>query len=99
VLGASGAIFGLMGAYFVIARRLGGNNTQILIVIGLNLVAGFLIPNVSWQAHVGGLVVGCAVAAIYLATRHRSQRTRQLLLVGGVVVALVVVLALRVLSL
>lgn len=99
VLGASGAIFGLMGAYFVIARRLGGNNTQIIIVIALNLVAGFVIPNVSWQAHVGGLVAGCLVAAIYLATRRTADRTRQILLVAGLAAALIAVLVLRVLSL
>jgi membrane associated rhomboid family serine protease len=99
VLGASGAIFGLMGAYFVIARRLGGNNTQIIIVIALNLVAGFVIPNVSWQAHLGGLVVGCLVAATYLATRRSADRTRQVLLVAGLAAALIAVLVLRVLTL
>src|SRR5690606_30414401 len=58
VVGASGAIFGLLGAFFVIQRRLGGNNLQLMIVIGLNLVIGFVIPNIAWQAHIGGLVAG-----------------------------------------
>ena len=100
VLGASGAIFGLMGAYFVIARRLGsGNNAQILIVIGINLVAGFVLPGVSWQAHVGGLLVGCLVAAIYAGTRRPSDRARQVLLTSSVALALVVVLIVRALTL
>lgn len=95
VLGASGAIFGLMGAYFVIARRLGGNNVQILLVIGLNLVAGFFISNVSWQAHMGGLITGCVIAAVYLATRRIDQRRRQAVLVGVVAAVLVAIMVAR----
>jgi membrane associated rhomboid family serine protease len=63
--GASGAIFGLLGAFFIIARRLGGNVTQIIGLIVLNLAIGFIIPGIAWQAHVGGLVVGALVAFIY----------------------------------
>lgn len=91
VLGASGAIFGLMGAFFVIQRRLGANNTYLLVVIGINLVYGFLPgTNISWQAHVGGLVAGAAVALVYLRTRRRDQRWLQVGLVAGVVAVLVV---------
>jgi membrane associated rhomboid family serine protease len=91
VVGASGAIFGLLGAFFVIQRKLGGTSVQLLIVIGLNLVIGFVVPNVAWQAHVGGLVVGAGVAAIYLATRRRAQRGAQIAAVAGVAAALVAV--------
>lgn len=91
VLGASGAIFGLMGAFFVIQRRLGANSTYLLVLIGINLVYGFLPgTNISWQAHVGGLVAGAAVAFIYLRTRRRDQTRLQVLLVSSVVVALIV---------
>ncbi len=62
VLGASGAIFGLLAAFFVIQRRLGFSNPTLLVIIALNLGAGFVLPGISWQAHVGGLVVGAAVA-------------------------------------
>lgn len=99
VLGASGAIFGLMGAFFVIQRRLGGNNIQILIVIAINLAMGFFISGISWQAHVGGLVAGCLVALVYLRTRLPAQRNLQILLVVGIVVALIVVTAARALTL
>ncbi|WP_411701145.1 rhomboid family intramembrane serine protease [Conyzicola sp.] len=91
VVGASGAIFGLLGAFFVIQRRLGGNNVQLLIVIGLNLVIGFVVPGVAWQAHLGGLVVGAGVAAIYMATRHRSKKAVQIASVVGVAVALIAI--------
>ena len=68
VLGASGAIFGLLGAFFVIQRRLGGNSVQLMVVIGLNLVAGFIIPGIAWQAHVGGLLIGGLVALVLVKT-------------------------------
>jgi membrane associated rhomboid family serine protease len=90
VLGASGAIFGLFTGFFVIQRRLGGNANQLLILIVINLVIGF-IPGlgIAWQAHVGGLVVGAVVAWIFTRTRNRTQRVEQYLLLGGVVVALI----------
>jgi len=91
VVGASGAIFGLLGAFFIIQRRLGGNNTQLLILIGLNVAFGFIVPNVAWQAHLGGLVIGAAVAAVYTATRHRSQKALQIASVAGIGVALVAI--------
>ncbi|MBG6084711.1 rhomboid family intramembrane serine protease [Zhihengliuella flava] len=65
VVGASGAVFGLFGALLVITRARGGNFMPILILIGINLVIGF-IPgfNVSWQAHLGGVLTGAALAAV-----------------------------------
>ena len=89
VVGASGAIFGLLGAFFVIQRRLGGNSMQLVIIIGLNLAIGFIVPNVAWQAHLGGLIVGGLVAAIYVRTRRRDQRTLQRLGLAAVTLALV----------
>lgn len=92
VVGASGAIFGLLGAFFVIQRKLGGNNLQLVILIVLNLVIGF-VPglNIAWQAHIGGLVVGAAVAFVYLRTRSQAQRTTQILGVSGIAAALIAV--------
>ena len=89
VLGASGAIFGLLGAFFVIQRRLGGNSFQLLIIIGLNLVAGFVIPGIAWQAHVGGLIFGILAATVMVKTRSRQQRTAQYLGLFGVFGALI----------
>lgn len=91
VVGASGAIFGLLGAFLVIQRRLGGDATQLLILLGINLVIGF-IPgfNIAWQAHLGGLVGGALVGLIFVETRKRDQRGLQ----AGLLVALTVVLIL-----
>ena len=90
VLGASGAIFGLFAAFFIIQRKLGSTNVQLLVIIGLNLVIGFVLPNVSWQAHLGGLIVGAAVAFVYLRTRRPAQKNTQILLTSLVGVALIV---------
>ena len=72
-LGASGAIFGLFGAYFVAARRMRADVRGILFLIVINLVISFTIPNIAWQAHIGGLVTGGAVMAAY-AYAPRPQR-------------------------
>lgn len=91
VVGASGAIFGLMGAFLVIQRRLGGQTTQLFVLLGINLVIGF-VPgfNIAWQAHLGGLAVGALIGFIFIETRKRSQQKLQIWLL--VAVALVLVL-------
>jgi membrane associated rhomboid family serine protease len=90
VVGASGAIFGLMGAFLVIQRRLGGNATQLLVLVGINLVIGFLPGlNVSWQAHVGGLIGGAIIGLIYVQTRRVRQNKMQTSLVVGFAAVLV----------
>ncbi|MCU1585929.1 MAG: hypothetical protein JWM49_2485 [Microbacteriaceae bacterium] len=89
VAGASGAIFGLLGAFFVIQRHLGGSSRQLIVVIVLNLVIGFVVPGIAWQAHVGGLIIGALVGFIFVRTRNRSQRTVQWLALGGTAAALI----------
>jgi membrane associated rhomboid family serine protease len=90
VVGASGAIFGMLGAFFVIQRRLGGPNVQLIIIIAINLALSFLIPTVSWQSHVGGLLVGALLGWIMLRTRRADQQRRQVILISLVAVGLVV---------
>lgn len=90
VVGASGAIFGLMGAFLVIQRRLGGDSTQLLILVGINLVIGFLPGmNVSWQAHVGGLVTGVVLGVVFVRWRNLQHASRQWLATASVAVVLV----------
>lgn len=92
VLGASGAIFGLMGAFVVIQRRFGANLTQLYVLLAINLAIGFLPgANISWQAHLGGLLGGALVGLIYLETRQRSRRGIQIAMLVALVVLLVVV--------
>jgi membrane associated rhomboid family serine protease len=79
----------------VITRRLGGNATQLLIVIGLNFVLGFVIPGISWQAHLGGAIVGALVALVLVSTRRRSQRLAQILGLVGIGILTVAALVSR----
>jgi membrane associated rhomboid family serine protease len=82
VVGASGAIFGLMGAYVVIQRKLGGETTQLLVLVGINLVIGFLPGmSISWQAHLGGLLGGALLGFIFVNTRNIAQKKLQLVLI------------------
>ena len=57
-VGASGAVFGLFGAYVAISRRLNSDATGMLVMIAINLGIGFVFPNIDWHGHVGGLVAG-----------------------------------------
>lgn len=89
VVGASGAIFGLMGAYFILLRAIGERSGQLMGLIAINLVFSFLNPGISWQAHIGGLVVGGIVAAIYAGTRKAEQKGMQIAGLVGLVAVLV----------
>lgn len=90
-VGASGAIFGLMGALVVAGRRLRYDITQVLVLIGVNVAIGFLAPGVDWRAHLGGLVTGAVVAAVFVHAPARGRTAWQAAGVVAVVVALMMV--------
>jgi membrane associated rhomboid family serine protease len=69
VVGASGALFGLMGAYFIVLRSLGGNPSQIFALIAINFSMGFFVSGISWEGHLGGLITGLLVALVYATNR------------------------------
>lgn len=64
-VGASGAIFGLFGAVFVIGRRLQLDTRFVIGLLAVNLLITFLVPNISWTGHIGGLATGLLLAAVY----------------------------------
>jgi membrane associated rhomboid family serine protease len=90
VVGASGALFGLMAAYFVVIRTLGGNGSQIFILIAINFALGFVVSGISWQGHLGGMVTGLVIAGVYASTRRPNQKIGQFVLLVGVWFVLVV---------
>ncbi len=86
-VGASGAIFGLFGVWLAAAFR--GRGTalgqaqlrHLLMLLGINLVIGFLPgTRIAWQAHLGGLVAGLVIAALWMLP---ALRDRALLRVGA----------------
>lgn len=92
VVGASGAIFGLFGAMLVVQRHRGGETRQLWVLIAINGVIGFMVPQIAWQAHLGGLVTG-ALCAATIAYIPRGPRQHLLQFAGlAAVLALLVAL-------
>ena len=90
-LGASGAIFGLFGAWFVVSRRLPLDSRAIVFLIVLNLACSFAFrSSIAWQAHVGGLIVGSLLTAAYA---YAPRKQRMVIQVGATVVVLAVLVA------
>ncbi|WP_222710662.1 rhomboid family intramembrane serine protease [Quadrisphaera setariae] len=90
-VGASGAVFGLFGALVLVQRRLNQQFGQIVVLIVINGAIGFLVPGIAWQAHLGGLVTGLALGAVYAYAPQRIRTPAQV--VGTAAVALVLLVA------
>ena len=93
-LGASGAVFGLFGAWFVVSRRMQVDTRAIVILIVINLVIGFVVPNIAWQDHIGGLLTGGLLTAAYA----YAPRQHRALVQAGATAAIVVLLAAAVIA-
>src|SRR3954452_17924077 len=90
-VGGSGAIFGIFGAFAVVAWKQKLDLRPFIVLIGLNFVIGFLPgTNIDWRAHLRGLVVGAIVAAAIVVPKP-AQRTQAL--VATVIVLLIVLAA------
>ena len=94
--GASGAIFGLFGAWFVVARRLRLDTRGIVILIAINLALSFFYHNyIAWQDHIGGLLTGVVLTAAYAYAPRKNRAALQVLATVAVVAALVIAIAIR----
>jgi membrane associated rhomboid family serine protease len=93
--GASGCIFGMMAALFFFFRKLNADVRPIVTLLGLNLVLGFFLIQVSVLAHVAGMITGGVIGAfLAYAPRGAHQARFQLAgicAVGGMLVCLTVV--------
>nr|WP_233050524.1 rhomboid family intramembrane serine protease [Schaalia cardiffensis] len=90
-VGASGAVFGLFGALFVVQREAGMDTRAVLVLVAANLAYGFIASNVSWQSHLGGLIVGAFVAFLLIRQGRakggitaREQESQAMLMTGAV---------------
>jgi membrane associated rhomboid family serine protease len=97
-VGASGAIFGLMGALAVISLKVGGQVQSILMWIGLNLVFTFTVGGISWQGHIGGLVGGAVLGAAMVYAPRTRRTPVQWTAVGLVLLASLGLVLLRTLT-
>ena len=81
--GASGAVFGLMGALLIVFKRQKRDISTILVIVGINLVSN-LFTNASLLGHLGGFVIG---GLLTLAMVKAPQKNRNAYQVGAVVAA------------
>jgi membrane associated rhomboid family serine protease len=89
--GASGAVFGLFAAFYVLGRRRNLDVTAITATIGLNLVLSFTLSGIDWRGHVGGLLAGAALAWVIVYAPDRKERAAYQ--AAGVVVVAVLIVA------
>lgn len=92
-VGASGAVFGLFVTVVVLNRHLGLQIGPMVGLIVINAVIGFLVPDVAWQAHLGGAVTGglCAGAIALLGRRHAHWQWAALAAVSVLLVVLAII--------
>ncbi|HWH31336.1 MAG TPA: rhomboid family intramembrane serine protease [Egibacteraceae bacterium] len=80
-VGASGAIFGLFGAWTAIA--VANRHTvmgqaqlrQMLMLLGINAALPILVPQIAWQAHLGGFLAGFLLGMVWSAVRGQERAT------------------------
>jgi membrane associated rhomboid family serine protease len=95
-VGASGAIFGLFGAWFVVARRLRLDSRGIVILIAINLALSFFFHNIiAWQDHIGGLLAGALLTAAYVYAPRKNRTVVQVLATIAVVALIAVAVVVR----
>ncbi len=81
--GASGAVFGLMGGLAVVLLRLRRSPGPALTIILLNVVITFVVPGLSIQGHLGGLIFGAAVTTgLVYAPRDRRVAVQAVTVLG-----------------
>jgi membrane associated rhomboid family serine protease len=97
-VGASGAIFGLFGIWlnWAVRRRNTAHGRALLRQIGflllLNAALPFIIRNIAWEAHLGGLIAGFVIGELWSRARNDTARVAVTIAVAGLAVVAVLVL-------
>jgi len=89
VYGASGAVFGLFGMVVLVLRRLRRDARSILVILAINAAIPIFVPNISWQAHVGGFLIGLVLGAVFAYAPRERRRVLGVAAVVGTAVLLV----------
>lgn len=99
-VGASGALFGLMGALLLLSYKAKGDYVQVLAILGFNIAFTlFNIGSISWQGHFGGLVGGLIAAGIIAYAPKAQRKQIQVYGLAALSVVIVVTIVLRALML
>jgi len=97
-VGASGAIFGLFGAWMFVAWKMrhspGGRAmfNQLGFLMLINIALPFLVPDIDWYGHLGGFLAGVGIAALWSVLAVGKPRARTIRTTIGVAVIVVVTL-------
>ncbi|MFZ0492744.1 MAG: rhomboid family intramembrane serine protease [Acidimicrobiia bacterium] len=89
-VGASGAIFGLFGAWIAASYRVrntpGGRRLwqQLIVLLLINAVLGFADRSIAWQAHLGGLVAGLLIVFAWQKLGRRTTSTARISVAVGI---------------
>ena len=65
-IGASGAVFGLFGAFIAAEKYIGVQAKSIYVIVAINFAIGFTVGGVDWRAHLGGLIGGWVITRALL---------------------------------
>jgi membrane associated rhomboid family serine protease len=76
-IGASGAIFGLMGAMLVVGRKRNLDISQITTLVAINVVIGFVLSGIDWRAHLGGLAAGAFITWVLINATSLKEKNQQ----------------------
>ncbi len=98
-IGASGAIFGLLGAWMFVAWKMRGTPggramfNQLGILLAINLALPLFVRGIDWRAHVGGLVGGVLIAWLWsvLAVGRPNARRIRTVIAGAVAIAAAII--------
>jgi membrane associated rhomboid family serine protease len=93
--GASGAIFGLFAALFIVLRRLGRDTSSVIPLLVINIAISF-VPGISLADHLGGLVTGGVVA---FALAYAPLRSRSKIQLAGVAAVVLFIIGLGIVAL
>lgn len=93
-IGASGAVFAIVGAHVVVAKRIGADLSGLGVMVAYLFIFTFVVPGISWQGHLGGFLGGVVATAViaYAPRKGRSliQTAGLAVLFVGLVIAIVV---------
>lgn len=98
-VGASGASFGLFGCTLVLFLRHGHDVRTLLALLAVNAVLTLFVENISWQAHLGGLIAGAMSGLIYAYSPKRQNVVVQSIALGGIFLIIAVIFVIHTLQL